>query len=95
MYDPEFYFYGIFPMIIGIVVLLVSIRQLFQYRGPVNWILSIIIVMSGCLAEFMLCMMFFFGAWPDFSAHLILLLITLLLFVQQFINRKKIELKGN
>jgi hypothetical protein len=94
MFDLEFYLYGIIPMIIGIAAVFISIGQLFQYRGRLNFIIVIIVILLGCLAEFMLCMMLFFSAWPDFSAHLILLFITLLLFVQLYMNKKIIKIKS-
>lgn len=85
----ELYIYGLLPIIIGLLILDKSIKLSLKYNGVENWFLTITIFISSFFAEFMLVMMFFFNAWPDFTAHVLLLLNVPLLCVQLFKYRNK------
>lgn len=80
--DVELLFFGIIPMIIGIVILLKSIQICFRQKKFFDWIFLILISGTTFLAEYMLVLMFFTDAWPTFLPYILIILNLVLLFFQ-------------
>lgn len=72
MFDLEFYLYGIFPMIIGFLILLKSFQILTRRKTFLNWILLTVLFFSTLLAEYILGVITFTNAWPTYVPHLLI-----------------------
>jgi hypothetical protein len=89
MYDLEFYLYGIFPMIIGILIMFKSIQNSLKRKMILNWLITLVIFVSFGLAEYMLFLICFTEAWPTYLPHILLVLNLILLGIQFFIKNRK------
>lgn len=90
MFDLEFYIWGILPMIIGLLslILLKSIQISFLRKTILNWIILAILLLSSFLAEYILAIITFTDAWPSYLPHLLLAFNLILLFVQILLKNK-------
>lgn len=94
MLDLEFYIYGIFPMIIGLLILLKSFQITSRKKTGLNWILLVLLFSSTLLAEYILGFITFKNAWPTYLPH-ILIGINLILLVVQILTAKTHKRKNN
>ena len=94
MFALEFYLYGIFPMIIGLIIFLKSIQISVRKRKFLNWILLIIIFFSTLLAEYMLGIITFTNAWPTYLPHPLIGFNLILLLIQIRKNKNNIGRKN-
>ncbi len=91
MYDLEYYLYGIFPMIIGMLIMLKSIQISLKRKMILNWLITLVIFVSFGLAEYMLFLICFTETWPTYLPHILLVLNLILLGIQFLImNRKSV-----
>ena len=88
MYDLELYLYGILPMIIGLFILFKSIQILLKKLTILNWIISVLILLSTLLAEYILAFIIFKEAWPTYLPHILIIFNLILLFAQIKIKNK-------
>ena len=89
MYDLELYLYGIIPIIIGILIMLKSINVSLKRNMILNWLITLVIFVSFGLAEYMLFLITFKGAWPTYLPHILLVVNLILLGIQLLIKNRK------
>ena len=88
MYDTTFFIWGIVPMTLGLTVILKAIQLYFKTKRILHLFAMIWILTSTVLSEFMLYMMFFRNAWPVYTAHLLILLNSILISFLILFNRR-------
>jgi len=95
MFDLEFYLCGIFPMIIGFLILLKSFQISVRRKTVLNWIILFLLFFSTLLAEYILGVITFTNAWPTYHPHILIGINLILLLVQIFTAKNHIKKNHN
>ena len=70
--DAELVFGGIFPALVGLLLLTLSLRSSFKRKSIVSWMFTLIIIAIIGIAEIMFYNIIFTDAYPSFLPHLLL-----------------------
>lgn len=85
---PEFYYWYLIPTVVGLTVLIWTVKQISKKADNKNIFLTIIIFLLIGLSQWVLIQIFFFDAWPTFFPHFATFLSCLLVLLLYYLNRK-------
>ena len=85
---PEFYFWFLFPTIVAITILVLSVILTKRSNNFVNQVSTTIIILLIIISEYVLYLIFFTGAWPTFTPHIFIVLTVMIYLLQVWRFRK-------
>lgn len=86
--DLELIIYGIFPILIAILDIFISLYLTKKRKNLFGFIISFLILVFNSLSIYILVYIIL-GAWPNYTPHILILVSTILLIIQYIVFKKK------